>query len=49
MGIPEKDRFLVFKKFYRVERSLKVGGIGLGLSISKGIVDYGLAGSDRIE
>lgn len=38
-GIPKKDLTNVFNKFYRVERTQKSQGIGLGLSICKGIIE----------
>jgi two-component system sensor histidine kinase KdpD len=38
-GIPEEDVTRIFDKFYRVQRSAEVTGIGLGLPISKGIVE----------
>jgi two-component system sensor histidine kinase KdpD len=38
-GIPEDDLQRIFDKFYRVERSTLVSGSGLGLCISKGIVE----------
>jgi len=38
-GIPEEDATRIFDKFYRVQRSAEVPGIGLGLPISKGIVE----------
>ena len=39
IGIPEKDLKGIFSKFYRTERSNQKRGIGLGLSISKGIIE----------
>ena len=39
MGIPEEDLERVFDKFYRVATSTKVSGTGLGLPISKGIIE----------
>jgi two-component system sensor histidine kinase KdpD len=39
IGIPETDLDKVFDKFYRTSRSHGIGGLGLGLSISKGIVE----------
>ncbi len=39
IGIPEADLPNLFDKFYRTTRSHGIGGIGLGLSISKGIVE----------
>jgi len=39
IGIPEADLARVFDKFYRTSRSHSIGGLGLGLSISKGIVE----------
>lgn len=38
-GIPEEDAGRIFDKFYRVQRSAEVTGTGLGLPISKGIVE----------
>ena len=44
-GIPERDHHRMFERFFRVEADThrQVGGNGLGLSISKSIVD-GLGG-----
>ncbi len=39
IGIPETDLTQVFEKFYRVPRPDDAGGTGLGLSVSKGIVE----------
>jgi two-component system sensor histidine kinase KdpD len=39
IGIPPEDASRVFEKFYRVQRPESVSGSGLGLTISKGIVD----------
>ena len=38
-GVPEKDLNRIFDKFYRVVSPDQIKGIGLGLSISKGIVE----------
>ncbi|MCL7453026.1 MAG: DUF4118 domain-containing protein [Anaerolineae bacterium] len=38
-GIPDGDLVRIFDKFYRVQRSSEVTGTGLGLPISKGIVE----------
>ncbi|MCR4417128.1 MAG: ATP-binding protein [Ignavibacteria bacterium] len=39
-GIPEKDKEKIFDRFYRVERpGLEIRGVGLGLSITKKILD----------
>ncbi|MEN9700986.1 MAG: hypothetical protein RIR55_289 [Bacteroidota bacterium] len=37
-GIPEKELQLLFEKFYRAEGT-RSGGLGIGLSIVKGIID----------
>ena len=39
IGIPETDLPKVFDKFYRTPLTRGISGIGLGLSISKGIVE----------
>jgi two-component system sensor histidine kinase KdpD len=39
IGIPPEDTVRVFEKFYRAQRPESVSGSGLGLTISKGIVD----------
>lgn len=39
MGIPAGDLERIFDKFYRAEQSRRVAGIGLGLSICRGIVE----------
>jgi len=38
-GIPKEDLRRIFEKFYRVEKSQDVSGTGLGLCISRGIVE----------
>lgn len=38
-GIPSNEIGHLFEKFYRLERSSKPGGLGLGLSIVKGITE----------
>jgi PAS domain S-box-containing protein len=47
-GIPEAFRARLFEKFAQAEGSSRVGGSGLGLSISKRLVE-GLGGSIRID
>jgi two-component system sensor histidine kinase KdpD len=39
VGIPSEETAHVFEKFYRIQRPENVSGSGLGLSISKGIVE----------
>jgi two-component system sensor histidine kinase KdpD len=39
IGIPPAELPNIFDKFFRSSRSRRIGGIGLGLSISKGIVE----------
>lgn len=38
-GVPKSDLGRIFEKFYRVERPRQSSGVGLGLSICKGIVE----------
>lgn len=38
-GIPPRDLKRVFDKFYRIQREDSTRGVGLGLAISKGIID----------
>jgi two-component system, OmpR family, sensor histidine kinase KdpD len=38
-GIPPRDLERVFDKFYRIQRADATRGVGLGLAISKGIID----------
>lgn len=40
-GIPKKAQYHIFERFFQVDSSLtrKIGGTGLGLSVSKGIVE----------
>ena len=47
-GLPEEDIQKLFDKFYRIERTQSQGGLGLGLSISRGIVELH-GGSVRAE
>ncbi len=39
VGIPPEDEARVFEKFFRIQRPENVSGSGLGLSISKGLVE----------
>jgi two-component system sensor histidine kinase KdpD len=39
IGIPSEETAHVFEKFYRIQRPENVSGSGLGLSISKGLVE----------
>ncbi len=39
IGVPDSDKELIFDKFCQVNRSSKVGGTGLGLPISQGLVE----------
>jgi K+-sensing histidine kinase KdpD len=45
-GIPAGELGQVFDKFHRVDRKDQLGGSGLGLSISKGLIE---ANGGRIE
>jgi two-component system sensor histidine kinase KdpD len=38
-GIPPGDLRRIFDKFYRIQREEAPGGVGLGLAISKGIIE----------
>jgi two-component system sensor histidine kinase KdpD len=38
-GLAKEDELRIFEKFYRASRKNKVAGIGLGLSICKGIIE----------
>ncbi len=38
-GIPDEDLKLIFDKFYRAGKPEQTGGLGLGLSICKGIIE----------
>ncbi|MBU0756969.1 MAG: HAMP domain-containing protein [Nanoarchaeota archaeon] len=50
VGIPESEFERIFNRFYQVDSSYtrKVGGSGLGLAVSKGIVEA-LGGSIRVD
>ena len=50
IGIDRKNREMIFKRFYRIENPLtmKVGGIGLGLSIAKAYTEL-LGGTIMLE
>ena len=39
IGIPAGDLERIFEKFYRAERPRRIAGIGLGLSICRGIIE----------
>jgi len=39
IGIPKQDLPYIFDKFYHVQRQTNIPGIGLGLSICKGIIE----------
>ncbi|MDB5096171.1 MAG: histidine kinase, partial [Cyanobacteria bacterium RYN_339] len=54
IGIAEENLDRIFTKFYQVDASTtrKAGGVGLGLSISKSIVEVGHGGqmwAERLE
>ena len=38
-GVPERERSLIFDKFYRSKPDVSDGGAGLGLAICRGIVE----------
>ena len=44
MGIPEKELANVFKRFYRVHKEVNPNSVGIGLSLTKSIVE-GMGGS----
>lgn len=46
VGIPESERENIFRKFYRVDKSVK--GLGMGLAIVRGIIEAH-GGSIRVE
>ena len=39
VGIDEKEQTLIFKRFYRADSQLKPGGVGIGLSLAKAIIE----------
>ncbi len=50
-GLPQEEIPRLFNKFYRVERGISRGGLGLGLSICRGIVELhdGIVAAENIE
>ena len=44
MGIPDKELANVFKRFYRVHKEVNPNSVGIGLSLTKSIVE-GMGGS----
>lgn len=39
LGIPETEKTKIFERFYQAENSKKVGGIGIGLALSKDLAE----------
>ena len=47
-GIPEKEHKRIFERFYRVHQEVNPNSVGIGLSLTKSIVE-GMGGSIRVK